>query len=68
MFGDVSPHVLLQMELIVRASSTPKAALAPVIALLVDGNAAKRAAIVEAFSANDPLREQWEQAWAALRR
>ena len=68
LFGDVPPAVRLQMELIARASSDPEAALPEVIALLVPGPAAKRAAIVTAISTNDPLREQWERTWEVLRR
>jgi hypothetical protein len=68
MFGDVEPAVRLQMELVVRRSASPEAALPTVIELLVPGSPAKRAAIVTAITTNDPLREQWERTWEVLRR
>lgn len=67
LFGDVPPDVRLQMELVACASASPEEALPVVIAILVDGSAAKRAAIVDAITSNDPLREQWERTWAVLR-
>src|SRR4051812_25549828 len=49
-----------QMATAARAATSADAALEPVIALLVSGSPAKRAAIVNAFRTNVPLREQWE--------
>jgi hypothetical protein len=68
MFGDVEPAQRLQMELVVRRSASPEAALPLVIDLLVPGSPAKRAAIVSAFTENEPLREQWARTWEVLRR
>jgi hypothetical protein len=70
MFGDVPVAVRMQMELIARSSETPNEALPLIIELLVTGDDvdAKRTAIVEAISTNDPLREQWERTWEVLRR
>lgn len=69
MFGDVPEAMRLQMELVARASASPEAALPQVVALLVPGDdEARRAAIVEAISTNEPLREQWERTWHVLRR
>ena len=69
MFGDVPDAVRLHMELVARASASPEAALPQVVALLVPGDdEARRAAIVEAISTNEPLREQWERTWHVLRR
>lgn len=67
MFADVPDTIRLQMELVACASTSPEAALGQVIALLVPGDEAKQAAVVQAISSNDPLREQWERAWLALR-
>jgi len=67
MFEDVPAAVRMQLELIARASSSADTALMPAIDLLVPGEPAKRDAIVTAISSNDPLREQWERAWEALR-
>lgn len=67
MFGDVDPEVRLRMELLARASASPETALPHVVALLVDGRE-QRAAIVDAITGNEPLREQWERTWEALRR
>ncbi len=69
MFGDdVSAAMHLQLQLVVRASESAETALPDVIALMVPGNAAKRTAIVNAISSNEPLREQWYRTWAVLRR
>lgn len=67
MFGDVAPQVRLKLELLARASASPETALPHVIALLVEGDD-RRAAIIEAISTNDPLREQWHRTWEVLRR
>jgi hypothetical protein len=67
MFGDVAPEVRLRMELLARASASPATALPHVVALLVEGDE-QRAAIVEAISGNEPLREQWNRTWEVLRR
>ncbi|MCW2923611.1 MAG: hypothetical protein JWM98_1015 [Thermoleophilia bacterium] len=67
MFADLPAPVRLQMQLVVCASASPDDALPDVIALLVPGLAAKQAAIVSAISGTDPLREQWERTWHALR-
>ncbi|MCW2957006.1 MAG: hypothetical protein JWO69_1875 [Thermoleophilia bacterium] len=68
MFGDVPAHVRMKMELVARASGSPEAALMPIIDILVEGSARKRAAIVGAILTNEPLREQWERTWHVLRR
>lgn len=68
MFGDVPDAVRLHMELVARASVSPEAALAPIIALLVPGDETRQDAIVAAIGSNDPLREQWERTWDVLRR
>lgn len=68
MFGDVPDGVRLHMELVARASVSPEAALPQVIALLVEGDDARRAAIITAINTNDALREQWERTWEVLRR
>lgn len=68
MFGDVPDGVRLQMELVVRASATPEAALPKVIELLVPGDPARTTAIISAITGNEPLREQWERTWEVLRR
>lgn len=67
MFGDVEPEVRLRLELLARASASPETALPHVVALLVDGEA-RRAAIIDAVSTNEALREQWHRTWEALRR
>lgn len=68
MFGDLEDATRLHMELLARASVSPDAVLPDVIALLVPGDAARRAAIVAAIRSSDPLREQWERTWEVLRR
>jgi hypothetical protein len=67
MFGDVAPELRMRMELLVRASASPETALPHVIALLVEGDE-RRAAITEAITTNDALREQWHRTWQVLRR
>lgn len=66
-FAALPEPVRLSMSLIARQAAGPDQALAPVIDLLVDGDAEERAAIVKAFQTNEPLREQWLRTYEILR-
>lgn len=68
LFDSVSASVRLQMELVARTSASPATALPAIIALIVDDNPRKRAAVISAIEHTPPLREQWERTWAVLRR
>lgn len=65
--GALPSPLRMAMSLIARRAGGPDAALEPVIDLLVEGDSAKRGAIVNAFRTNEPLREQWLRTYEILR-